>query len=178
MAHESDDEELRPGLVRVVDEDEPVATVTRARPANGNGEDKDELRAQVARLEGEVASLRIAAGLEGRREEVATVGDVLDANAAQAAALRAELAEDLRQRYDELCGAIAERVEARLLDAVAPEDEENGKPHRGKAKKAAGKTNGPRSLRELEGPFVRDNERGVWFRDQEGNWYDEDGEPA
>jgi len=205
----NDDEERRPGLVRVVDEDElddedededeedpsatrkgkPGAVVSagRANPGNGNGgEDEDELRSKVAKLEGEVARLRVAAGLEGRREEVATVGDVLAANEAQAAALRAELAETFRQNYDELCDSIAERVEERLLDTVAPEDEDEDEDNGGKTGKAGvirrgkrtGKKPEPRNVRELEGPYARDGERGLWYVDEAGNWYDEDGQPA
>jgi len=204
MARNRDeDEQGRSGLVRVVDEDDdengnggnggddPFATgearpgavtTRRPNPGNGNGEDEDELRSKVAKLEGEVARLRVAAGLEGRREEVATVGDVLAANEAQAAALRAELAETIRQGYDEWCDEIAARVEERLLDTVAPEDEGNGgkggKVGATRRGKRTGKKPGPRNVRELEGPYARDGERGLWYVDEDGNWYDEDGTPA
>ncbi|HZR91332.1 MAG TPA: hypothetical protein VFA44_02870 [Gaiellaceae bacterium] len=103
-----------------------VATVPREHPSSAR---LDALEAEVARLRGENARLKKVAGLEARRDDPATVGDVLDAISAADEARRAEEAACWRRRCDE----IAERVESRLLDAAAGleledelEDEDEG----------------------------------------------------
>jgi hypothetical protein len=195
-ARDVDEERRSGGLVRVVDEDEldeedvvdeedDPTPRPKSRSTHGNGgngiEGDDELRAEVAKLRGEVALLRVAAGLEGRREEVATVGDVLDANQAQAEALRVELAEAFRQNYDDLCDTIAERVEERLLDTVAPEDEDEehgGAKSRTKPSgRRSAKRSGPRDVRELEGPYVDRKTDEMFYVDGDGNRYGTDGDP-
>jgi len=99
---------------------------TREQP---NSARLDALEDEVARLRGENARLKKVAGLEARRDDPATVGDVLDAISAADEARRAEDAACWRRR----CEEIAERVEIRLLDAAAGfeledelEDEDEG----------------------------------------------------
>lgn len=137
------------------------------------------MRAELARLRSENDRLRAMAGLEGRREEPATVGDLLDLSAAQTSLVRQEVERVLVERGDVICDAIAERVEERLLDTVAPESGtgKGGKTVKaGAGRRGAGKP-APRSTRELDGPYVRKGKRGLWFVDEAGAWYDEDGTP-
>jgi hypothetical protein len=83
---------------------------------NGNGEDG--VQAELARLRSEVARLKAVAGLEGRRDEPATVGDVLDANEAQIEFIRAEVERAVAERGDKVAEYIAACVEERLLEPL------------------------------------------------------------
>jgi len=111
----------------------PPARAPRQTPGrNGdtaaNGEtvrrnSNDDVQAELARLRAENARLRATAGLEARRDEPATVGDLLDANQAQADYIRAEVERAVEERGDEIAEYVADCVERRLLEPLGLADE-------------------------------------------------------
>ena len=88
---------------------------------NGNGD--EDTQSELARLRAENARLRAVAGLEARRDEQATVGDVLDANQAQADYIRAEVERAVDERGDEIAEYVAACVERRLLEPLGLADD-------------------------------------------------------
>lgn len=130
---DDDDEELDEDELE--DGSDPFAT-SRSRPGVVTGRRQnasmgrlgEDERSELARLRSENARLRAVAGLEGRREEPATVGDLLDVNTVQADLIRDEVARLVDEQADEFCDRIAERVEERLLDtgALEGDEESNG----------------------------------------------------
>jgi hypothetical protein len=137
--HDDDELELddadEEGFVRLDDEDddedeEPKRPKRRQpaapEPVSGEAAEVAQLRAEVSRMSGELARLRAAGGLEARRDEPATVGDVIDALQAEREAIRAELADLAGRHYPRVRDELAAHVESRLLDGIdgiADEDE-------------------------------------------------------
>jgi hypothetical protein len=125
-------------------EEEGRRYLNEESPAPRNDPHLAELEAEIAKLRGELARSKALSGLDGRREEPATVGDVLDALEAQAAAQRAEAIETWRRHYNHVYDEIAGRVEGRLFDRVNGQDEEDdenrGAPGVKNGKQGKGKT--------------------------------------
>jgi hypothetical protein len=100
------------------------------RNGNGNGDEDTQselarLRAERDALRAERDRLRAVAGLEARREEPATVGDVLDATSAQTELVRAEVQRALDEHGEEMADYVAECVERRLLEPLGLADEQD-----------------------------------------------------
>jgi hypothetical protein len=117
------------------DGDNAAPWLRNASAGNG-GED---VEAELARLRAENARLRAVAGLEGRRDEPVTVGDLLDANEAQAAYIRTEVERAVGEHGDEIADYVAACVEHRLLDSLNGEGDDdigNGAKAKRKTKKA------------------------------------------
>ncbi len=153
----------------------------RNGPARGNGAVEGDAQAELARLRAENARLRATAGLEGRRDEPATVGDVLDALDAQTGLIRDEVERAVGEYGEDVCDAVAARVEERLLEplGLTEEDDEAGTGQAGGTKaKPAGKSSKPKSrrgLRKGELFYEADGSGPYAFNGDEGDEVDDDG---
>lgn len=165
-----DDEDESEGFARLDDEDEPPRRRPKSEPtqpqAQAEASEVAQLRAEVARMAGELVRLRAAGGLEARRDEPATVGDVLDALQALRQAVAAELAALYGQHASRERAEIAAAVEAQLLDALEGgdenepwEDEDELTSARDRRKRSAGRAGEPVMLRAYQG-----------YKDADGNF--------
>jgi hypothetical protein len=137
------------------------APARRPAPAAGTGGDggngqrrdgEEDAQAELARLRAENARLRAVAGLEGRRDEPVTVGDLLDALDAQTGLLREQVEEAVSEYGEDVCDAVAARVEQRLLEPLGlagEEDEEHERRSRSGKRKPGGDTGKPKTRRGL-----------------------------
>ena len=149
-----------------------------ARPVVVNGADNevDDLRSERDRLRAENARLRAVAGLEVRRDEPVTVGDLLDANEAQAASIRGEVERAVEEYGETVLDVVADRVLQRQLDELGLDDESGGETEKEEArgKSAQKKTSKPgprRSVRELDGPYTDGSHRLVFYDKETGEAY-------
>jgi hypothetical protein len=146
----------------------------------GNGD--EDAQAELARLRAENARLRAVAGLEARRDEPATVGDLLDANQAQADYIRSEVERAVEERGDEIADYVAECVERRLLEPLGLADEnddEDGNGGGSTKRKPSGKTGKTakkrRGLRKGELFYEADGSGPFVFGGDEDDEVDDDG---
>jgi hypothetical protein len=149
---------------------------TRRRLENG----VQDVQSELVRLRAENARLRAVAGLEARRDEPATVGDLIDANIAQADFVRAEVERAIDEHGEELAEYIAECVERRLLEPLGLADDDGGTGDGGQAakRKPAGKrAEKPkrRGLRKGELFYEADGSGPFAFRGDEEDEVDDDG---
>jgi hypothetical protein len=143
---------------------------------NGSG---DDAQAELTRLRAENARLRAVAGLEGRRDEPPTVGDVLDANAAQVEYIRSEIQRGIEERGEEIADYVAACVEERLLEPLGL-DGENDDARRAtgrvSTRKTAAKRGGKRrGLRKGELFYEADGSGPFVFGGDEDDEVDDDG---
>jgi hypothetical protein len=129
--------------------------------SNGNGADVQaelaRVRAERDALRAERDRLRAVASLEARRDEPATVGDVLDATSAQTELVRAEVQRAFDEHGEEIADYVADCVERRLLEplglAEEEDDEDDDDEVAAKRKQGAGKKAGGKATKK-SGPVM------------------------